>query len=190
LTIETPGNLYGIAFSPDGRRLVSALHRGYHKGSEVFVWDARNGHELLALKGHRDQVTSVTFTLDGHRLASATAEGTVKIWDADTGQELLALSGALGDAPFSKDGQHALAFSPDGRQLASIRENGTVIEWDAREATPESRVDREAAGLLKFFFDKPLPKGEVIEKLKGDPTISEEARRRALEFADRLRDRP
>ena len=54
-----------MAFSPDGKRLVS--------GSEdktVKVWDAETGQETLTLKGHTGGVTSVAFSPDGKRIVS------------------------------------------------------------------------------------------------------------------------
>jgi WD40 repeat protein len=71
-----------VAFSPDGRRLVSASGDGTLK-----VWDVQTGQEALTLKAHMREVTSVTFSPDGKRLASASGDGTVKVWDASNGSQ-------------------------------------------------------------------------------------------------------
>jgi len=46
----------------------------------VRLWDEA-GHELLALRGHTRIVRAVQFSHDGHRLASASEDGTIKVWD-------------------------------------------------------------------------------------------------------------
>ena len=57
------------------------------------VWDAATGHEILTLKGHTGMVSSVAFSPDGKRLASAVTDRTVKVWDAESGKETLTLKG-------------------------------------------------------------------------------------------------
>jgi WD40 repeat protein len=65
-------------------------------------------------------VTSVAFSPDGKRLASADTGGTVKVWDADKGKEIFSLTGA----PVG-----SVAWSPDGKRILSA---GLELKiWDA-----------------------------------------------------------
>jgi WD40 repeat protein len=71
------GFVYGVAFSPDGRRITSASD-----DKTVKVWDASSGQVSLTLKGHTDGVHGVAFSPDGRRIASASDDHSVKVWDA------------------------------------------------------------------------------------------------------------
>jgi WD40 repeat protein len=62
-----------VAFSPDGRRLVST------GGEGLTVWDAETGEELLTLKGGAGPFA---FSPDGQWMVSGAADGRVTIWDA------------------------------------------------------------------------------------------------------------
>jgi WD40 repeat protein len=116
------GTSWGVAFSPDGKRLASVAwddQRG-----ELKVWDTQTGGKLFLLKGHVHRVISVAFSADGKRLASvAYDEEMVKVGDAQTGQELLTLQGGKNI--------RRVAFSPNGHRLAGGSADGTVTSWDA-----------------------------------------------------------
>ena len=115
-----------VAFSPDGKRLVSGCCN-----NTIKVWDAGDGRVLMTLKGHTSWVVSVAFSPDGKRIASGSYDNTIKIWDVGDGRELLTLKGHT-------HWVKSVAFSPDGRQIASSAQDGTIIIFPAADwKTPE-----------------------------------------------------
>jgi hypothetical protein len=83
--------------------------------------------DVVTLEGHTDFVNSVAFSPDGRRIASCSADMTVKIWDVATGKEIATCKGHtmyIG----------SVAFSPDGRRIASGSKDKTVKIWDAANA--------------------------------------------------------
>jgi WD40 repeat protein/predicted Ser/Thr protein kinase len=112
------GSVHGLAFSPDGRRLVSAS-----ADRTIRTWDLTSEREPSVINAPC-AIYAVAFNPAGDRFAAAGSDGVVRIWDAASGCELFALNGhtnwVLG-----------LAFSPDGSRLASAGWDQTVRVWDA-----------------------------------------------------------
>jgi WD40 repeat protein len=71
----------------------------------------------------------VLFSLDGQRLASGSADGTVNVRDAQSGQESFLLKGHM--IPVS-----GVKFSEDSKRLVSHDEMGEVRSWNVGSGTP------------------------------------------------------
>ena len=69
------------AFSPDGKRFVSASYDGTLK-----LWDAESGKEIRTLAGHQGEVSSCAFSPRGSEILSASSDNTLKLWDAKSGK--------------------------------------------------------------------------------------------------------
>jgi WD40 repeat protein len=110
---------WGVAFSPDGRRLVTVSGDG-----KLTLWDAGTGQPIDTVGGQfSGQGLSVAFSPDGRWVASAAEDCTVKLWDAATLEWQHTFRGHTGAI-------RSLAFSRDGRRLVSGSQDRTVKIWD------------------------------------------------------------
>jgi WD40 repeat protein len=107
------------AFSPDGRRIVTASLDRTAK-----IWDAGNGELVVALSGHESKVLSAAYSPDGRRIVTASSDRTAKVWDASNGALNFALSG-------HSNFVNSSAFSPDGRRIVTASGDATAKVWDA-----------------------------------------------------------
>jgi eukaryotic-like serine/threonine-protein kinase len=114
------GRVFGLAFSPDGRRLVSA-----GPDDRTFkIWDVNSG-QLIRSRGLSDGVICVAYSPDGRRIATGGgSDNAVQLWDAASGALIRTLRGHAG-------GTGSVAFSPGGDRVASTGADETIKLWDA-----------------------------------------------------------
>ncbi|MFL5340279.1 MAG: WD40 repeat domain-containing protein [Gemmataceae bacterium] len=119
------------AFSPDGRRLVTA------RGAWLNLWDVSDGRQIRRWSvSEWGRVGVVAFAPDGKRLAIAAAKG-VGLIDLPDGREIRRWEPRRG-AENRTVGW--LGFLPDGRTLAAIDKDGDVCVAGVEPGSPARRA--------------------------------------------------
>ena len=140
------GMVRRAAFTPDGKRLVTAGH-----DSTLKVFDADTGMEQGTFKEHDWVITAVAVAPDGKAVASACCNSqkrSIRIWDPATLKGVQNIP--LPEKIFSVDD---LAFSPDGKHVAGVS-NWRLHVWEVATGKPTADAVLEA-GLYKRLAYSP-----------------------------------
>jgi WD40 repeat protein len=123
--------LWIMAFSHDGRYLITAEDTGQHLNADnsvvempaaVQLWDVETGTVARRFEGHTGMPSSVTFSPDDRYVLTAAYDGTTRVWDTETGEPVRIFAPDHGEATTAN-------FSPDGRHLVIGYEDATVALW-------------------------------------------------------------
>jgi WD40 repeat protein len=134
LAAEQSFNPYSPYRDPDLAVLATpeAANKVATSSSWLFQADV---HRLLSfeaeLVGHSDNVTGVAYSADGHWLATAGSDHSVKLWDARVHRLIKSFAGHT-------DSVRDVGFTPDGRTLVSCDRAGIVRVWNVAEGREET----------------------------------------------------
>ncbi|KAH7924271.1 WD40 repeat-like protein [Leucogyrophana mollusca] len=115
--LECDGNVYCVAFSPDGSRIAAGLKDGSFQ-----VLDIVSGESVVGpVKGHMNWLSSVVYSPDGRLLVTASWNRSIRVWDSKTGVQVgKSMKGAIS----------CISIADNGRRIASGGLDGTVRVWD------------------------------------------------------------
>ena len=134
--------VFGLAFSPDGRRLISGS-----ADSTAILWDVETRKATHRLKQHRDFVFAVAFTPDGARVVTGSDDHDLRLWRVADGSEIAPMRG-------HGDKVRSLAIAPDGT-IASGDWSGEIRLWDGKTGAFRKTLARQPTevGSLSFSRD-------------------------------------
>ncbi len=135
--------IISLAFSPDGQTLASGSCRQLDSQDfrrclqgELYLWDVDSGQRVGPdLLEHSDWVSTLAFTPNGDRLASAGYEGDIILWDVTEREqptEVERFEDHLGQI-------WSVTFSSDGNTLASSGFDSTIRLRDISTRRPDIR---------------------------------------------------
>jgi hypothetical protein len=152
LDIGHYGAVYGAAFSPDGKRIVSASQYGTAR-----VWDAASGKPFGDGAGY-----GAAFSPDGKRIVAASDDDTARVWDAASGNPIGEPLKGHENAVLSA------AFSPDGKRIVTASDDKTARVWDAATGKPIGEPLKGHEGVVRGASFS--PDGKRIVTASDDKT--------------------
>lgn len=131
-----------LAFSPDGHTLAVGLG---DKQKQARLWQLRPPRAGPVLSGHLGGISTIAWSADGSRLATAGHDNAIRLWHSD---------GRPGPVMDPKRGwQASVAFSPDGQWLAAFGFDSRCRLWHV-DGTAGPVIDRSIATNSSVAFNK------------------------------------
>ena len=134
------GDVYALAFSPEGSTLASRS-----QDNTIRLWDVSTGAHKYTLEGHTDNITAIAFSPEGSILASGSQDNTIRLWDASTGAHKYTLEGHT-------QAVYTIAFSPDDSILASGSDDNTILLWDVSTGAHKHTLEGHTGAVYALAF--------------------------------------
>jgi WD40 repeat protein len=147
---------FGVAYSPDGRYLVSGS-----LNTSVRVWDVSTEEAVNMPEGHTAQVRTVAYSPDGKHIVSGSDDKTLRVWELPTGQMERVLEGHASTV-------NTVTFSPDGTRVVSGSTDKTIRVWDVSTGEETMVITGHTGGVMTVACS---PDGRHVVSGSSDKTL-------------------
>ncbi|MBX9680534.1 MAG: hypothetical protein K2X38_17390 [Gemmataceae bacterium] len=158
-TIASPGvetRFVSSAFSRDGKTVFLGSTDGV-----IRTFDAETGNPAGTLRGHTNEVKSLTLNPAGNQLASAGSDYMVRLWDFDLVMQARDYAGHEGSI-------WSTAFRNDGKRFVTASADRTLRVWEVGSPTPLHVLKGHKAPATIALFS---PDGKRIVSAAGDKLV-------------------
>lgn len=114
------GALMDIAFSPDGRRLVTISNL---PGGAAELWDVETGTRIGVSRFPSAEPQTLGVHPDGRQVGIGCHDGSIRLWDLQTGEMNC-------ETPGHNRAVYGVSYSRDGRRMITCGWDKTVRIWD------------------------------------------------------------
>jgi len=171
--IESGGGFTAVAFSPDGRTILTGginqvaglRSANTESGPEIGpsppaaslrFWDVESGRETGPSLAVGNQVLIIAFNADGTAFLVGSGDSPVRVWRTATREPIADL---VSDDERGKGPPYAAVFSPDGRTILTALGSETARLWDAATGRPIGVPMRHLDVVSHAVFD---PWGRLV----------------------------
>jgi WD40 repeat protein len=157
--------VYGAAFSPDGRRVAAVTDGGW-----LLLFDVVTRRLIDSSEIPRTGQIAVDISPDGQRLVTGEDQGSIRLWSIAPLRQIALL------------GRHTarvktVAFSPDGASVASAGDDKMIALWDVKRAKMRMRIGTHATPIYSIAFS---PDGKQLISGEHDGSVRLYSRQRTV----------
>lgn len=143
------GEVFGVAFSPDGHTLALGGCVGlYGGGGPVLeLWNVTTGRFIRSMNSRTSVIYALSFSSDGSLIANGGWDpAKIEVWQVSTGNQVASLSSGLSNVA-------CLKFAPQGAILAAGGYGTNTLEiWNVENATLLHALNTSAQDIVSIAF--------------------------------------
>jgi WD40 repeat protein len=128
-TLKLEGNAWCMAWTADGKRLISGSIDG-----SIVTWNTSTWKQLAVFTGHTERIIAISISPNERILASASWDFTARLWNIENGQQ-------IGSALVHSGEVYCISFSEDGKLLATGCHDFNAYTWDVSAIVKEAGFD-------------------------------------------------